>query len=71
LELEGDTAVGRSFVFEFGRMHGRPISYYALYHDHYQRTSDGWKFTERVYEIKHLDTTPLAASAPHAAAGTP
>jgi hypothetical protein len=29
--------------------------------DRYRRTPDGWKFTERVYEIRYLDTTPLAA----------
>jgi hypothetical protein len=37
---------------------------YAVYHDRYQRTPDGWKFTERVYEVRYLDTTPLAGSAP-------
>ena len=36
-------------------------------YDRYQRTPDGWKFTERVYEVRYLDTTPLAGSAPHAA----
>ena len=30
---------------------------------------DGWKFTERVYEVRYLDTTPLAGSAPQAAGG--
>ena len=30
---------------------------------------DGWRFTERVYEVRHLDATPLAGSAPHAAGG--
>jgi len=30
----------------------------------YQRTGDGWKFAERVYEVRYLDRTPLA---PHAA----
>ncbi len=39
---------------------------YAIYHDRYQRTSDGWKFTERIYQIRYLDTTPLAGSAPSA-----
>jgi hypothetical protein len=39
----------------------------AIYHDRYQRTGDGWKFTERVYEVRYLDTTPLAGSAPRAA----
>jgi hypothetical protein len=42
---------------------------YAIYHDRYQRTPDGWKFTERVYEIRYLDTTPLAGAAPHPAPG--
>jgi hypothetical protein len=42
---------------------------YSVYHDRYQRTSDGWKFTERVYEVRYLDSTPLADSAPHAAGG--
>jgi len=37
--------------------------------DRYQRTGDGWKFTERVYEIRYLDNTALAGSAPHAAHG--
>ena len=40
---------------------------YAVYHDRYQRTGDGWKFTERVYEVRYLDTTPLAGSVPRAA----
>ena len=37
---------------------------YAIYHDRYQRTADGWKFTERVYEVRYHDTSPLAGSAP-------
>jgi hypothetical protein len=37
---------------------------YAIYHDRYQRTADGWKFTERVYEIPYHDTTPLTGSPP-------
>ncbi len=36
----------------------------AIYHDRYQRTGDGWRFTERVYEIRYLDTTPLTGSVP-------
>jgi ketosteroid isomerase-like protein len=30
----------------------------------YRRTRDGWRFSERVYELRYLDTTPLAGSAP-------
>ena len=40
---------------------------YAIYHDRYQRTRDGWKFTERVYDVRYLDDTPLAGSAPRLA----
>ena len=43
---------------------GRQGLNYAIYHDRYQRTPDGWKFTERVYEVRYLDTTPLTGSAP-------
>jgi hypothetical protein len=42
---------------------------YAIYHDRYQRTGDDWKFTERVYEVRYLDTSPLAGSASRPAAG--
>jgi len=68
IRLEGDTAAGRAYISEL--MHGRDGSShlnYAVYHDRYRRTQDGWKFTERVYEVKYLDSTPLAGSAPHAA----
>jgi hypothetical protein len=34
---------------------------YAICHDRYQRTGDGWQFIERVYEIRYLDESPLAA----------
>jgi hypothetical protein len=37
---------------------------YAIYHDRYERTPDGWKFSERIYEVRYEDTTPLAGSAP-------
>jgi ketosteroid isomerase-like protein len=68
IQVDGDTALGRAYVLEFGRMRdGRSELNYSLYHDRYRRTSDGWKFTERVYEVKYLDTTELAGSAPHAA----
>jgi len=42
---------------------GRSELNYAIYHDRYQRTPDGWKFTERVYEVRYHDTSPLAGSA--------
>lgn len=66
IELAGDTAVGRAYICEFGRMRdGRSELNYSVYHDRYQRTPDGWKFAARVYEVRYLDSTPLAGSAPH------
>lgn len=65
IRLEGDTAVGRAYVAELGRLRdGRSHLNYALYHDRYQRTPDGWRFAERVYEVRYVDSTPLAGSAP-------
>ena len=71
IELKGDTASGRAYIAEFGRLRdGSSHLNYAVYHDRYQRTSDGWKFSERVYEIKYLDTTPLPGTAPQSGTGT-
>ena len=66
IHLAGDSAVGRAYISEIGHMrNGRSELNYAIYHDRYQRTADGWKFAERIYEVRYLDTTPLAGSAPH------
>ena len=64
IQLDGDTATGRAYIQELVRTRdGRSGLNYAIYHDRYQRTGDGWKFTERVYEIRYLDTTALTGSA--------
>jgi hypothetical protein len=56
IQLDGDTASGRAYVLSFGQMRdGSSHLNYSVYHDRYQRTPDGWKFTERVDEIKYLD----------------
>ena len=67
IQLDGDTAVGRAYISEL--MHGPTGSHvnYAIYHDRYQRTPDGWRFAERRYEIKYVDTTPLTGSPPDSA----
>ena len=63
--LDGDTATGRAYIQEIVRtLDGLQGLNFAIYHDRYQRTGDGWKFTERVYETRYLDTSPLAGSAP-------
>ena len=68
IQLDGDAATGRAYIHEIARtIDGRQGLNYAIYHDRYRRTGDGWKFTERVYEVRYLDTSPLAGSAPRAA----
>jgi ketosteroid isomerase-like protein len=63
IRLDGDTASGRAYMHEIGRgRDGRSELNYAIYHDRYQRTADGWKFAERVYEVRYHDTSPLAGS---------
>jgi ketosteroid isomerase-like protein len=68
IALDGDAASGRAYMAELGRTRdGRQGLNYAIYHDRYRRTGDGWKFTERVYEVRYEDATPLAGSPPQAA----
>jgi ketosteroid isomerase-like protein len=65
IRLDGDTASGRAYLCELGRFRdGGSELNYGMYHDRYRRTADGWKFTERVYEVRYLDRSPLAGSAP-------
>jgi ketosteroid isomerase-like protein len=66
IQLDGDIASGRAYMQEIGRtLDGRSELNYAIYHDRYLRTSDGWKFAERVYEVRYHDQSPLAGSPPH------
>jgi ketosteroid isomerase-like protein len=68
IQLDGDSASGRAYIQELVRLRdGSSHLNFAIYHDRYQRTPDGWRFAERVYEVRYLDTTPLAGSAPVAA----
>jgi len=67
IQLDGDTATGRAYMHEVVRtLDGRQGINFAIYHDRYQRTPDGWKFAERVYEVRYADDSPLAGSAPEA-----
>ena len=65
IDGDGDTAAGRVYICEFGRKRdGSSHLNYSLYHDRYARTPEGWKFAERAYEVRYLDDTPLAGTAP-------
>ncbi|MEU6199417.1 LUD domain-containing protein [Streptomyces sp. NPDC047061] len=68
IDGDGDTATGRAYIQELARtLDGRQGLNYAVYHDRYRRTAEGWRFAERVYEVRYLDTSPLAGAAPRAA----
>ena len=47
--------------------HGGSHLNYAVYHDRYQRTTGGWKFSERVYEVNTWTPHRWWGSAPGAA----
>ena len=32
---------------------------HSVYHDRYRRTPAGWRFAERTYEARYVDTAPL------------
>jgi ketosteroid isomerase-like protein len=67
IELDGDAASGRAYLSELIRLRdGSSHLNYGIYHDRYRRTPDGWKFTERAYEIRYVDSTPLAGAPPAA-----
>lgn len=65
LTVSEDTAVGRTYIHEIFQLRdGSSHMNYAVYHDRYQRTTDGWKFTERVYDVRYVDNSVLNGSAP-------
>ncbi|MGW8766532.1 LUD domain-containing protein [Streptomyces sp. NPDC055815] len=72
IELDGDTATGRAYIQELAQtLDGRQGQNYAVYHDRYRRTEEGWRFAERVYEVRYLDTSPLTGTAPASARSAP
>jgi ketosteroid isomerase-like protein len=65
IRLDGDTATGRAYLQELLRTRdGHAEVNFAIYHDRYRRTPDGWRFAERTYEVRYRDPTPLPGSAP-------
>jgi ketosteroid isomerase-like protein len=65
IRLDGDAATGRAYLQELARtLDGRQGLNFAIYHDRYRRTADGWRFAERVYEVRYLDPSPLGGAAP-------
>ena len=69
IPLGNIAASGREEIRALGERR-QALADYFVYHDRYQRTSDGWKFIERIAEFRYVDTTPLAGSAPHPTGNT-
>jgi ketosteroid isomerase-like protein len=62
IRLDGDVASGRAYICELGRFRdGSSQMNYAVYHDRYQRTPDGWKFSDA--STKSGTSTPRRWSA--------
>jgi ketosteroid isomerase-like protein len=67
IQLDGDVATGRAYMQELARtLDGRQGVNFAIYHDTYRRTPEGWRFAERVYEVRYVDMSPLSGDAPGA-----
>jgi ketosteroid isomerase-like protein len=61
VRVDGDIADGRAYMSELILAHdGTSYSNRAIYHDRYRRTAGGWRFVERVYEVRYVDPTPLS-----------
>jgi hypothetical protein len=63
IRIDGDGATGRAYMHEVLRTKdGHSEVNFAIYHDRYRRTDEGWRFTERVYEVRYRDTSALPGS---------
>jgi ketosteroid isomerase-like protein len=65
IKVEGDVATGRAYVAELGRLrNGMAHQNLGVYHDGYRRTADGWRFSERTYELQYVDTSAIGGRPP-------
>ena len=62
IEVDGDTARAHSVIRECGKFAGRDeaLEVLGLYADRLARTAAGWKFAERVFEIRGMHSFPLS-----------
>jgi len=62
IDVDGDTATAECVIRECGKWSGRDeaLEVLGLYVDKLVRTADGWKFTERVFEIRGMHGFPLS-----------
>ena len=62
IEIDGDKATAHGVIRECGKFTGRDeaLEVLGLYADRLVRTADGWKFAERVFEIRGMHGFPLS-----------
>jgi ketosteroid isomerase-like protein len=62
MQIEGDTATARSVIRECGKYAGRneALEVLGFYADKLLRTSAGWKFTHRSFELRGMHSFPLS-----------
>ena len=61
IEIDGDTATGRWYILEIGRLRGGSSSQQvALCRDQYRRTADGWRLRRREVERIYKGDAALA-----------
>ena len=65
ITLDGNNATARSVIRECGKYAGRDVALEVLgfYADRLVRTSEGWKFAHRVFELRGMHTFPLLPAA--------
>ena len=67
VEIDGDTATGRWYILEIGRLrNGSSSQQVALCHDLYRRTADGWRLRRREVERIYRGDAALAGWTRHA-----
>jgi hypothetical protein len=66
IEVDGDRASAQSVIRECGKYKDRDeaIEVLGLYLDKLVRTPQGWRFSERVFELKGLHNFPVQVPAP-------
>jgi ketosteroid isomerase-like protein len=65
INLENNSAIARSVIRECGKYAGRDeaLEVLGFYADRLVRTSDGWKFAHRSFELRGMHTFPLLPAA--------
>lgn len=64
INLDGSGAIARSVIRECGKYAGRDegLEVLGIYADRLVRSSDGWKFTHRIFELRGMHSFPLVGA---------